>query len=480
MRSSQNSVVMVVAMVSAWCILQGNLAFGQTCSHMGLQTALRVLGEYSDVTATCKSLELDNGVVEYVDIEFDDIPSLQSFMVEESSVLIQWKAFLTSDVVRVSELLEANRRNPSEFWTIRLDKDGDVEFEKTLVPLDDEFMESQFLSGGGELVALLSEHAKHGNAILDSEANNATNPLREEVVTNCIRGVLGPWEGMTPPEELNPRGYCECIADKMDANPEMMADFFNLDSESLGVIIEGCAGILMPGMENFSVDDIEGLDLTSRAKSAFIRGCKREALETLADLGLTDASLADEYCSCMFDELQSQGDFSMADFEDMNSVVMTELDAACGHLLSGGSNAVAHEYWNQHEGCHGMRTTPFLVNTGGEVRVKVSFGSIEKYFTLDSGCSEVILNEELAKSLKIAGIIGPGDYLGLEMFTLADGREVAVEKYRVSQMKVGSCMLYDFVVGVIEEGGMLLGMGYLSLFDAWQLDQSAQTLRTTN
>ena len=77
-----------------------------------------------------------------------------------------------------------------------------------------------------------------------------------------------------------------------------------------------------------------------------------------------------------------------------------------------------------------MRTTPFLVNTGGEVRVKASFGSIEKYFTLDSGCSEVILNEELAKSLKIAGIIGPGDYLGLEMFTLADGREVAVEKYR--------------------------------------------------
>ena len=41
-------------------------------------------------------------------------------------------------------------------------------------------------------------------------------------------------------------------------------------------------------------------------------------------------------------------------------------------------------------------------------------------------------------------------------------------------------MLYDFVVGVIEEGGMLLGMGYLSLFDAWQLDQSAQTLRTSN
>ena len=34
-------------------------------------------------------------------------------------MLIQWKAFLTSDVVDVQELLEANRPNPSEFWTIR-------------------------------------------------------------------------------------------------------------------------------------------------------------------------------------------------------------------------------------------------------------------------------------------------------------------------------------------------------------------------
>ena len=73
--------MVVVALLSSWCFLHGNAAFGQSCSHSGLQTVLRVLGEYSDVTGTCKSLELENGVVEYVDIEFDDIPSLQSFMV---------------------------------------------------------------------------------------------------------------------------------------------------------------------------------------------------------------------------------------------------------------------------------------------------------------------------------------------------------------------------------------------------------------
>ena len=120
------------------------------------------------------------------------------------------------------------------------------------------------------------------------------------------------------------------------------------------------------------------------------------------------------------------------------------------------------------------------MNSAGEVRIKVAFGEVEKYLTLDSGCSEVILSEELARDLKMSGDIGPGDYLGLEMFVLADGTEVAVEKYRVREMRVGSCVVNDFIVGVMEEGGMLLGMGYLGLFDAWELDQSTQTLRTTH
>ena len=72
------------------------------------------------------------------------------------------------------------------------------------------------------------------------------------------------------------------------------------------------------------------------------------------------------------------------------------------------------------------------------------------------------------------------DSLGVEMFVLADGSEVAVEKYRVSEMKVGSCKVQDFVVGVIEEGGMLLGMGYLGLFESWELDQATRTLQTRN
>ena len=35
----------------------------------------------------------------------------------------------------------------------------------------------------------------------------------------------------------------------------------------------------------------------------------------------------------------------------------------------------------------------------------------------------------------------------------------------------------DFVVGVIDEGGMLLGMGFWGLFDSWSIDQSNKLIQ---
>ena len=117
-----------------------------------------------------------------------------------------------------------------------------------------------------------------------------------------------------------------------------------------------------------------------------------------------------------------------------------------------------------------------------KISLDVCLQNLYLIFIETHGKSHTFLNslKNLAKSLKISGVIGPGDYLGVEMFVLADGSEVAVEKYRVSEMSVGTCVVRDFVVGVMEEGGMLLGMGYLGLFDSWELDHATQTLRTRN
>jgi len=46
-------------------------------------------------------------------------------------------------------------------------------------------------------------------------------------------------------------------------------------------------------------------------------------------------------------------------------------------------------------------------------------------------------------------------------------------------LSIGGCDFYDFKVAVIPEGGMLCGMGVLSVFSSWQLDESNRQLVLT-
>ena len=454
----------------------------QSCADPGLQSVLRVFEAYNDVTATCEVAPLSTGDVEFVHISYDDFPGIYSF-VSTHPAFLRWKVYLSPEMVHVAGLMREVERSPSEFWIIDVDDDGDVEFGRLLELLGDDHLESEFLTGTREVIELLANHPSRSGAetvapLVSDEGGELD--WYEKSVQGCIRGVLSEWGTSEIPDDLNARGYCECIADKVAADPDRIADMFDVSSEGFSDLIEGCMDVLMPGLSGFTMDEVDGSEMQDALKRGYMRGCLREAEVLLDDLGFGGEGIAEEYCSCMYDHLRTQPSFTMSDFEDENSVVMTEIDAACSHILTGEAPLNAAQYWNQMAGCRGVRSTPFLVNSAGEVRIKVAFGEVEKYLTLDSGCSEVILSEELARDLKMSGDIGPGDYLGLEMFVLADGTEVAVEKYRVREMRVGSCVVNDFIVGVMEEGGMLLGMGYLGLFDAWELDQSTQTLRTTH
>ena len=41
---------------------------------------------------------------------------------------------------------------------------------------------------------------------------------------------------------------------------------------------------------------------------------------------------------------------------------------------------------------------------------------------------------------------------------------------------MGDCTYRNFVLGVVPEGGMLFGMGFLGLFDSWEIDSRNEVL----
>ena len=95
---------------------------------------------------------------------------------------------------------------------------------------------------------------------------------------------------------------------------------------------------------------------------------------------------------------------------------------------------------------------------------------------IESGAHEILINEYWAQSLLEKNAFVGGAPIGYEPFILADGSEVSVEKYIVKSFEVGNCTYRNFVVGVVPEGGMLFGMGFLGLFDSWEVDSKNEVL----
>ena len=114
--------------------------------------------------------------------------------------------------------------------------------------------------------------------------------------------------------------------------------------------------------------------------------------------------------------------------------------------------------------CQDVGSVPFINGSAGDVKVKVSFGGVLKYMTVDSGCSEVLIDGDLAKELKRQGIIAPGSYEGIERFILADGSEVWIEKFKVSTIQIGDCEMERLRGRSHRRGWHALGHGILGPF----------------
>jgi clan AA aspartic protease (TIGR02281 family) len=111
----------------------------------------------------------------------------------------------------------------------------------------------------------------------------------------------------------------------------------------------------------------------------------------------------------------------------------------------------------------------------GTWKVKLGLGDSQKYFLIDSGASELVINEDWASQLRTKGVLSPYPTDVIEL-TLADGRTIAGEIYQASSLNIGECSIDDFEVVVVSEGGMLCGMGVLSLFSSWQIDEPNEQL----
>lgn len=288
------------------------------------------------------------------------------------------------------------------------------------------------------------------------------------------------------------RDYCSCVMNGLMPNlysweieeaakNNTMKELFIKD-KNLDYIMD----CIDPIMESDVLDDYNygKQDYSDYDKSIMIKGCVEVAMseEGLDELyGMTYEDIYN-YCSCSIDKFISLGyNFGQLKLiEDEGSEVFNEVTIPCvKEILSDniGSSDYINSYISTDIVGYKRSSTIELVDYFNSLyKIKIEIGGIVKYFTFDTGATDLVISTDLAIELIKEGLIEEDDFLGEELYTLADNSVVLAEMIRLDGINIGDYTVNNVIVAVIEEGSLLCGVGLLNKFRNWELNQNTSSL----
>jgi clan AA aspartic protease (TIGR02281 family) len=104
-------------------------------------------------------------------------------------------------------------------------------------------------------------------------------------------------------------------------------------------------------------------------------------------------------------------------------------------------------------------------------------GAITLPFTVDSGASDVLVPEDVVRTLARIGMIADSDFIGDQTYTLADGTIIKSLRFMLRELQVGDQDIRNVtaIIGPMDSKP-LLGQSFLSRFSSWTLDNERHAL----
>ena len=115
---------------------------------------------------------------------------------------------------------------------------------------------------------------------------------------------------------------------------------------------------------------------------------------------------------------------------------------------------------------------------GGTWVVSVRFNdTITLPAIVDSGAGDVSIPADIVSTLMRTKTITAEDFLGAQIYVLADGSKLPSHRFRIRSLKVGNKTVENVVAGIVPvNGDILLGQSFLSKFKSWSVDNEQHTL----
>ncbi len=297
--------------------------------------------------------------------------------------------------------------------------------------------------------------------------------------------------------EIGWEEYCSCVVDKIIPNissyemalaiskNDIMGLF--LKQENLDIIMNCVEGFFLNNEKdliNFELSPDNDPRLAKIQKDLAVKECIKEVKSIEQDLFYLEDSLTEkqveEYCNCtvekMFEGGYTYGD--MLDIENENSATYNEIVVPClSKILKTDTDLNKKTISNLSITGGGASSRIPLTNYFGEgYKLKINIGGIERYFLLDTGASDIIIDRDVERELLLNGLLSREDYLGKSEYIMANNQVIDAQVVRVDKITIGDYTIKNVELSIIDSGALLCGISFLDMFKKWEIDKNSNTL----
>ncbi len=119
-----------------------------------------------------------------------------------------------------------------------------------------------------------------------------------------------------------------------------------------------------------------------------------------------------------------------------------------------------------------------MEQSGGVYVVPVRFNDVITLNAIvDSGAADVSIPADIVLTLIRTKTITDEDFLGKQIYVLADGSKVPSQRLRIRSLQIGNKTVKDVVGSIASvKGEILLGQSFLRKFKSWSVDNEQHTL----
>ncbi|MEO6734619.1 MAG: retropepsin-like aspartic protease [Ferruginibacter sp.] len=316
--------------------------------------------------------------------------------------------------------------------------------------------------GQGEFI-----HTKEGRSILK----------RRELIANCLKALH---KDKTDKTALS---ICECQTDKFDGhftNKQYKKHSSKGTINLTGLVEED--SLFEKEIQNCYTGSGKTLLLQAESfESEFISNCIK-SIQKNTEKKLDSNRLSD-FCTCQLNLVKTKkiSDAEMETLSNPNSLLFYEVMYKCGDPFS--NQETLDKNWNrslEKDITGPLSDTIKILTLNGMTYVKVKTGSKTQFWLFDTGASDLLINKEMEKDLKIENIITESNYLGTGEYEMANGMIDTCRRYKINNIQIGKFSVNNIVVAVTDKGKrIIVGKGLLNKFSNWVLSNRDNTLIIT-